>query len=32
MNGENLVRGANTWAVSLLRYSAVFVSQRKNEL
>ena len=26
LNGGNLVRGVNTWTVSLLRYSAVFVS------
>ena len=26
LNGGNLVRGVNTWAVSLLRYSAAFVS------
>ena len=32
LNGGNLVRGVNTWAVSLLRYSAAFVSWRKNEL
>ena len=32
MNGRNLVRGVNTWAVSLLRYSAAFVSWRKSEL
>ena len=32
LNGGNLVRGVNTWAVSLLRYSAVFVSWRKSEL
>ena len=32
LNGRNLVRGVNTWAVSLLRYSAVFVSWRKSEL
>ena len=32
LNGENLVRGVNTWAVSLLRYSAAFVSWRKSEL
>ena len=32
MNGGNLVRGVNTWAVSLLRYSAAFVSWRKSEL
>ena len=32
LNGGNLVRGLNTWAVSLLRYSAAFVSWRKSEL
>ena len=32
LNGWNLVRGVNTWAVSLLRYSAAFVSSRKSEL
>ena len=32
LNGGSLVRGANAWAVSLLRYSAAFVSWRKNEL
>ena len=32
LNGGNLVRGVNTWAVSLLRYSAAFVSWRKGEL
>ena len=32
VNGGNLVRGVNTWAVSLLRYSAAFVSWRKSEL
>ena len=32
MNGWNLVCGVNTWAVSLLRYSAAFVSWRKSEL
>ena len=26
LNGGNLVRGVNTWAVSLLRYSVAFVS------
>ena len=26
LNGGNLVRGVNTWAVSLLRYSAAFVT------
>ena len=28
----NLVRGVNTWAVSLLRHSAAFVSWKKSEL
>ena len=32
LNGGDLVRGVNTWAVSLLRYSAAFVSWRKSEL
>ena len=32
LNGGNLVREVNTWAVSLLRYSAAFVSWRKSEL
>ena len=32
LNGGNLVRGVNTWPVSLLRYSAVFVSWMKSEL
>ena len=32
MNSGNLVRGVNTWAVSLLRYSAAFVSWKKSEL
>ena len=32
MNGGNLVRRVNTWVVSLLRYSAAFVSWRKSEL
>ena len=32
LNGGNLVRGVNTWAVSLLRYSAVFISWKKSEL
>ena len=31
LNGGNLVRGVNTWAVSLLRYSAVFASWRKSK-
>ena len=32
LNDGNLVRGVNTWAVPLLRYSAAFVSWRKSEL
>ena len=32
LNGGNLVRGVNTWAVCLLRYSAAFVKWRKPEL
>ena len=32
LNGGNLVCGVNTWAVSLLRYSAALVSWRKSEL
>ena len=32
LNGGNLVRGVNTWAVSQIRYSAAFVSLRKSEL
>ena len=30
LNGGNLVRGVKTWAVSLLRYTAAFVSWRKS--
>ena len=32
LNGGNLVCAVNTWAVSLLRYSAAFVSWMKSEL
>ena len=32
LNGGNLVRGVNAWAVSLLRYSVAFVSCRKSDL
>ena len=32
LNGRNLVHGVNAWEVSLLRYSAAFVSWRKSEL
>ena len=31
-NGGNLVLGVNTWAVSVLRYSAAILSWRKSEL
>ena len=31
LNGGNWVREVNTWGVSLLRYSAAFVSWRKSE-
>ena len=30
LNGGNLVRGVNAWAVSLLRYSAVLVGGKVN--
>ena len=29
LNGGNLVHGVNTWAVSLIRYSAAYLSWRK---
>ena len=32
LNVGNLICGVNTWAVSLLRYSAAFASWRKGEL
>ena len=32
LNCGNLVHEVNTWAVSLLRYSAAFASWRKSEL
>ena len=32
LNGGNLLRGVNNWAVSLIRYSAAFFSWRKSEL
>ena len=32
LNGGNLVQGVNTWAVTLLRYSAAFISRGKCEL
>ena len=31
LNGENLVQGVNTWAVSLQQHSAAFISCRKYE-
>ena len=31
LNGKNLVQGVNTWVVSLLKYSAAFISWRKCE-
>ena len=32
LNDWNLVRGVNTWEVSLLRYLAAFISWEKSEL
>ena len=32
LNRGNLVDGINTWSVSLIRYSAAFVSWRKSKL
>ena len=32
LNGQNLVQEVNTWVVSLLRYSAAFISWRKCKL
>ena len=32
LNCGNLVRGVNTWAISLKRYSVAFVSWKKSEL
>ena len=32
LSGGNLIRGVNTWAVSLIRYLAAFFSCRKSEL
>ena len=32
LNGGNLAHGVTTWAASLLKYSAAFVSWRKSEL
>ena len=32
LNGRNLVQGVSSWTVSLLRYSAAFISWRKHGL
>ena len=32
LNGGNLVKAINTWAIPLLRYSAAFLDWRKSEL
>ena len=32
LNSGNLVRGVNTWAISLLRYTVAFVSWRKSKV
>ena len=32
LNGGNVVKGINTWAVSILRYSAAFIDWNKEEL
>ena len=32
LNSGNLVRGVNTWAIFLLRYTVAFVSLRKSEV
>ena len=32
LNGGNLIKGIKTWAVSLLRYSAVFLDWTKAEV
>ena len=32
VNGGNLVQEVNTWALSLLRYSAAFINWNKSEL
>ena len=31
LNGENMIKGINTWAVSLIRYSAAFLDWTKEE-
>ena len=32
LNGDNIIKGINTWAVSLLRYSAAFIDWNCTEL
>ena len=32
LSGENVIKGINTWAISLLRYSAAFLDWTKEEL
>ena len=32
LNGGNVIKGINTWAVSILRYSAAFIDWNKEEL
>ena len=32
MNGQNVINAINTWAISLLRYSAVFLGWTKEEI
>ena len=32
LGGENVIKGINTWAISLLRYSAAFLDWTKEEL
>ena len=32
LNGRNIVKGINTWAIPVLRYSAPFLSWTKTEL
>ena len=31
LRGENVIKGINTWAISLLRYSAAFLDWTKEE-
>ena len=32
LNGDNIIKGINTWALSLLRYSAAFIDWNCTEL